>query len=504
MLFNSYIFIFLFLPITLVGFFSLTRFRFIQASVIWLTIASFVFYSYWNFFPPEGQTPTPHYFILIVLSVVMNHQIGQWITECKLKSKKAKTLLLIGTSLNLLLIGYYKYANFFLSSLQGLTGITLSLGQIVLPLGISFYTFTQIAYLVDAYRGETKNKSYDLLTYSLFVTFFPQLIAGPILRHDELIPQFYNLRNFIFNHKNFALGLATFIIGLSKKVLIADTISPWVALAFNNAESLNFTEAWVGALSYTLQLYFDFSGYSDMAIGLGLMFNIKLPINFDSPYKATSISDFWRRWHITLSNFLRDYLYIPLGGSRQGEFRRYLNLLITMLLGGLWHGAGWTYVIWGGLHGLFLSIHHAWRKLKMPLPKFLAWLITFLAVLLSWVLFRASRFSEAFDIIKTMLGMEGIILPVGNPNGKLSVLTALGINLKTWTEFPYLPTLFNQKSIAIFGLMLLTLCTLTLPNSQQIVTKLKPTWWWAIGIGLMASFSLLSLNKVSEFLYFQF
>lgn len=503
MLFNSYIFIFIFLPITLIGFFNLTKFRLIKPALVWLMIASFIFYAYWNFFPPEGQSATPHYFLLIILSIGLNHQFGNWIAQCQLRSKKAQLLLILGIVLNLSIIFYYKYATFILESLESIIKMQISIGQIILPLGISFYTFTQIAYLVDAYRGETQKNSYDFFTYSLFVTFFPQLIAGPILRHDELIPQFRNLRKFIFNHKNFALGLATFIIGLSKKVLIADNISPWVALTFDNADAVTFIEAWIGALSYTLQLYFDFSGYSDMAIGLGLMFNIYLPINFNSPYKATSISDFWRRWHITLSNFLRDYLYIPLGGSRRGETRRYTNLIVTMLLGGLWHGAGWTYVIWGGLHGVYLSINHAWRKLNIPLPKLLAWLITFLVVLFSWVLFRADSLETGFGLIQVMLGIKGVVIP-GTAAGKLSFLTRLGVQLQPWKELAYLPTLANQKVFAILTLGCLTLCTLTLPNTQQIVAQLKPTWWWAVGMGMMASLSLLSLNRVSEFLYFQF
>ena len=359
MLFNSYIFIFCFLPVTLVIFFGLARFRQIEAAKIWLTISSLFFYAYWNI----------AYLPLMVISIVFNHQIGGWIASSKPKSSQAKTLLWIGIIVNLIVIAYYKYANFFLSSVQGFVRINFALPEIILPLAISFYTFTQIAYLVDAYRGETKEANYDLLSYSLFVTFFPQLVAGPILRHDELIPQFRQLRNFVFSHKNAARGATFFVLGLAKKVLIADTLSPWVATVFNNAEAVTFIEAWVGALSYTFQLYFDFSGYSDMAIGLGLIFNIRLPINFDSPYKAVSIIDFWRRWHITLSNFLRDYLYITLGGSRRGQVRRYGNLLTTMLLGGLWHGAGWTFVIWGGLHGVYLCINHGWRKLNFSLPQ---------------------------------------------------------------------------------------------------------------------------------------
>ena len=493
MLFNSYVFIFVFLPITAIVFFALARLRLIELAKIWLAITSLFFYGYWN----------PPYLILMVLSIVFNHQMGQAIDRAELGSKQAKILLWIGTIINLLTIGYYKYAEFLLSSIGGLFQSRLPSFDIILPLAISFYTFTQIAYLVDAYRGETKEYKYDLLTYSLFVTFFPQLIAGPILRHDELIPQFQRLKTFIFSNRNFAYGLVLFSLGLCKKVLIADNVSPWVGTIFNNSNDVVFIEAWFGALSYTFQLYFDFSGYSDMAIGLGMMFNIKLPINFDSPYKATSITDFWRRWHITLSNFLRDYLYIPLGGSRKGEVRRYTNLLTTMLLGGLWHGAGWTFVVWGGLHGLYLCINHGWRKLKLiSLPKFLGWAITFVAVIVGWVLFRAENFSDATAMLKTMAGFNGIVLP-GNAGGRFSFLNNLGIQLQSWGSFDYLPGGSDPKPnfAVLFGLLLMV--TLA-PNTQEIMQKLKPTWWWAIPIGGLTGYCLLCVNRVSEFLYFQF
>jgi alginate O-acetyltransferase complex protein AlgI len=493
MLFNSYVFIFAFLPITFLIFFGLSRFRLVKAALIWLTVTSLFFYGYWN----------PANLPVMIISIVFNHQLGEQIAVAKPGSKHAKTLLLLGIIANLLIIGYYKYANFFLSSINVIINTNFSFPTVVLPPGISFYTFTQMAYLVDAYRGETKGNHYDLITYTLFISFFPQLIAGPILRHDELIPQFRQLKSFLFSQKNLALGLTMFSLGLAKKVLIADSLSPWVGTVFSNADAVNFLEAWVGALSYTYQLYFDFSGYSDMAIGLGLMFNIRIPINFDSPYKAISIIDFWRRWHITLSNFLRDYLYIPLGGSRRGQVRRYANLMTTMLLGGLWHGAGWTFVVWGGLHGAYLCINHGWRKLNISLPKWFGWAITFVAVIFSWVLFRAVTFHDAAEIIKAMIGMKEIVLP-GNPQGKLSFLNQFGLQLQNWKNFTYLPEINGDKNWSILALLVLTLWVTFLPNTQQIIQKFKPTWWWAIWIGLITSLSLLSLNRVSEFLYFQF
>jgi len=503
MLFNSYIFIFVFLPITYFGFWGFNRFHYTKLAIAWLIVASLAFYGYWNFLPLEGHPATPGYFLLIIISLVFNHQIGEAISSSALKSKKARSLLILGIVVNIGLIAYYKYINFFLTSLNDVFSTSFPKLDIILPLGISFYSFTQIAYLVDVYKGETEGEKYDLPTYGLFIIFFPHLIAGPIVRYNELIPQFRVLKTFVFSHKKLALGLATFSIGLIKKVLIADNISPWVSTIFNHTGDVTFIEAWVGALTYTFQLYFDFSGYSDMAIGLSLMFNIDLPINFDSPYKSLSISDFWRRWHITLSNLLRDYLYIPLGGSRRGEARRYVNLIVTMFLGGLWHGAGWTFVIWGGLHGLFLAINHGWRKLNIKLPKFVAWLITFLAVVLTWVLFRAKDLQQGMGLITSMFGFNGIVLP-GQLSGKLSFLTAIGIDLKGWSEFTYLPSIGESKVLVFFVLAALLIITTRFPNSQEIVQKLKPTWWYALSLGLLTSCALLSLNRVSEFLYFQF
>ncbi|NEO37434.1 MAG: MBOAT family protein [Moorea sp. SIOASIH] len=520
MLFNSYAFIFGFLPITLLVFFGLSRFRVVKATWVWMTLASLFFYGYWKI----------AYLPLLLISISGNYVIGKQIEKLvilldegsgddnaapdkpdKISSlvskvvsykQQTKLLLWIGIGFNLGILGYFKYANFFVDSLNHFLGTSITIPTILLPLAISFYSFTQIAYIVDAYRGETKKCRYNFMTYSLFVSFFPQLIAGPILRYDELLPQFEKLRNSLFSWKNMGMGLSLFILGLGKKVAIADNLSPWVATIFNNSDQLSFVEAWVGALSYTFQLYFDFSGYSDMAIGLGLITNIQLPINFNSPYKATSISDFWRRWHITLSNFLRDYLYIPLGGNRRGRLRQYGNLLATMLLGGLWHGAGWTFVIWGGLHGLFLVINHSWRQMKLSMPKILAWMLTFLAVVSTWVLFRATSISDGLGILQAMVGLKGVILPTTYQN-TLGWLTPLGIQFQEWQEMKLLlpPIGLEKTFMVLFGLIL---GVTFLPNTQQIMKHFKPSWYWATGIGLIATFCLLSLNRVSEFLYFQF
>ena len=297
-------------------------------------------------------------------------------------SKKA--ILIVAIAANLALLGYFKYSDFLIDNLNFAFNLHIHSLNLLLPLAISFFTFQQIAYLVDSYSGGS-TKEYNFLNYCLFVTFFPQLIAGPIVHHKEVMPQFGNLKSKVPNYKNIALGIFVFSLGLFKKVLIADTFAVWASNGFDKAEILSLIEAWVTSLSYTFQLYFDFSGYCDMAIGAALLFNIKLPINFNSPYKASDIQDFWRRWHITLSRFLRDYVYIPLGGNRKGRARTYLNLILTFIIGGIWHGAGWTFIFWGFLHGLALMIHRFWHNLGFRMNKVLAWFITFNFVNIAWV-----------------------------------------------------------------------------------------------------------------------
>lgn len=407
MLFNSYAFIFLFLPVVLIIFFSIAKFSYHNAA-IWLAFASIFFYGYWN----------PAYVILLMSSIIFNYLFGNLIssvTDNKTRNK-AKSVLLGAIGLNLILLGYYKYNNFFTESINSISGSTFSVSEIVLPLGISFFTFTQIAYLVDTWQGKVKESSF--LHYVLFVTYFPHLIAGPVLHHSEMMPQFALRQNYRVNWENVANGILLFTLGLCKKTLWADSFAPYAHAVFNGVqrgEIPTIYEAWSGALAYTMQIYFDFSGYTDMALGIALMFNIRLPINFYSPYKSTSIIEFWRRWHMTLSRFLRDYLYFPLGGNRKGKARRYINLMTTMILGGLWHGAGWTFVCWGLLHGLYLSINHLWRE-WVPL-KWLNWIpvwistlvagiVTFIAIVISWVVFYSSDISHAVVMLKAMLGIE--------------------------------------------------------------------------------------------------
>jgi D-alanyl-lipoteichoic acid acyltransferase DltB (MBOAT superfamily) len=399
MLFNSYAFIFGFLPLTLGGFFLLGRFHPPLARG-WLLLASLAFYAGWSL----------NYIWLILGSILFNYLAGLMIDTVRRGGRpgRAGVALAIGVTGNLALLGSYKYVDFFISNVNRTTDAGWPLLHLALPLGISFFTFTQIAYLVDARRGVARERS--LVDYALFVTYFPHLLAGPIIHHKAVMPQFRMAEIFRPMPAAIAAGLTMFSIGLAKKVLIADSFVETVRDVFVVGHAHQFHEAWIGALAYTLQIYFDFSGYSDMAIGLSLMLGVTLPFNFNSPYKSLSIIDFWRRWHMTLSTFLRDYLYIPLGGSRHGEARRYLNLYLTMLLGGLWHGAGWTFVIWGALHGFYLVVNHAWRGVtggyQAALPvRLLFGLVTFLAVVVGWVFFRAPDVPTAFSILSGMIGM---------------------------------------------------------------------------------------------------
>lgn len=397
MLFNTFSFFLLFLPIALTGYFLSSRYS-LRLSIAFLTGMSIVFYVQWNiaFLP------------LLLGSVGVNYLAGRLISRAKEVGdvRKAKRTLIGGLVFNLSLLATFKYLDFIVSNISWLSGVQISPVGIVLPIGISFFTFTQIAYLVDCHS--TPVREYRLESYGLFVTYFPHLIAGPILHHKDMMPQFDRPDMHVFVPGRLIVGLAFFLVGLIKKVVLADGVSQFVAPVFDIGHSqLTVLEAWSGALAYTFQLYFDFSAYSDMAYGLSYMFGIVLPINFNSPYKATSIIEFWRRWHMTLSAFLRDYLYIPLGGNRKGPVRRYLNLLITMLLGGLWHGANWTFVVWGGLHGVYLVANHILRGLlgqrTTPLLRLIGWLTTFVAVVVGWVFFRAASFDIAVDVLHAMV-----------------------------------------------------------------------------------------------------
>jgi D-alanyl-lipoteichoic acid acyltransferase DltB (MBOAT superfamily) len=408
MLFQSREFVLYFLPVALIVYFLICRLR-SQYALIWLVIISVTFYAI-------GEIT---YSFLFVGSVVLNYTFARYIlNEQTLRRRRLATA--VGIVLNLTVLGYFKY-RIFLGTSFGLVDAS-GFSKYALPLGLSFYTFQKVAFLVDCYTRQVT--SVTLERYAVFVTFFPQLIAGPIVHHKELIPQFSDVRRRRFDGTDFATGVAIFLLGMFKKIALADNLARYANPLFDGTDAggqIMLIEAWAACFAFTLQIYFDFSGYSDMAIGLARMLRIELPINFDSPYKATSITEFWRRWHMTLSRFLRDYLYIPLGGNRFGTARRYFNLFVTMLLGGLWHGANWTFVVWGGLHGLYLTINHmakihrdgamtdrpAWRRVGGTA---FGWVVTFLAVMAAWVVFRANSFSGALDLYKGMAGLNGIYL----------------------------------------------------------------------------------------------
>src|SRR3984893_4176362 len=505
MLFSSYTFLFQFLPATVLAFAAARRHS-PRAGILVLAGASLFFYGAWR----------PIYLLLLVASVAVNFTLG-------LRMEDPLRRRVIGTSgvaLNLAVLCYFKYTNFIFDSLNTLTGAPLPFFNIVLPLGISFFTFQQIAYLVDVMRGARVER--DIVSYTLFVSFFPHLIAGPLVHHAEMIPQFKRGRT-SRSAVLAARGIAIFAAGLFKKVVIADNLAQFVSPVFAHLDAgggVTTSWAWLATLSYTLQIYFDFSGYSDMAIGLALLFGIRLPVNFRSPYKAASIIDFWRRWHITLSRFLRDYLYIPLGGNRLGEQRRYLNLLVTMLLGGLWHGAGWNFLIWGGLHGVYLCINHLWRTwrggkghawadslaAKGFVAKALSWAVTFFAVVVAWVFFRARTAAGAWQRLGGLFGFDAGSSAYASP-GVLRLMD--------------LPVLVGEQRLLLIGggaVALALAIALCLPNVPQLfvyreyrrapekagLLRWRPNPAWALLTALALAISLFGMWQRLEFLYFQF
>ena len=516
MLFNSLEFIFIFLPLCLAAFYGV-RWLFpgaLRSLLVVLLVASLVFYGYWNL----------DYLWLLAGSVIFNYGCGEL-----LRRYPGTGLLGIGIALNILLLGIFKYTGFLVSEIGGLFHAGWSAPEILLPLAISFFTFQQIAYLVDCYRGETAGKS-GLLEYAVFVSFFPQLIAGPIVRHSDVALQFRCRLGSSFSASLMAMGITLFVFGLFKKVVIADSLAPMADRAFGIVESgvlLSLFEAWAGLLAFTLQIYFDFSGYTDMALGLAAMFGITLPMNFRSPYKARSIIDFWRRWHITLSTFLRDYIYIPLGGSRGAPYRRYVNLLIVMLIGGFWHGAGWTFVLWGAAHGLMLCINHLWIRSAInsrpAFPGSVAWCLTFMGVALAWVLFRAETLPGASAMYASLAGFGGVAIPgtiiSGLPDMVRPVLAIITDPVQ-WDGERVFQVRDLIMLVAAFGLCLLV------PRLEEILSALKGDRVFGYfrlqalvssiaaspaagilcgaGVSVMLWAAVLSAVRDRTFLYFQF
>jgi len=538
MLFNSPEFLFLFLPITLWVFHRLCLNDNVAGARAWLVFASLGFYGWWE----------PAYLLLILTSITVNYALAVGLERIPDDRKALRWWgLFFGVLVNLAAIAWFKYSGFLLGTSNQVFGSEFHIRTIILPLAISFFTFQQIAYLVEVYRRNHGAGGFG--TYLLFVTFFPQLIAGPIVNYREMAPQFDSLNKGLIP-TNLLLGLMVFAIGLFKKVIVADGVAPYSDTVFGLAAAgaeLGLLEAWAGALAYSVQLYFDFSGYSDMAIGLAIMLGIRLPKNFESPYKASSIIDFWRRWHISLSTFLRDYLYVPLGGSQRGSTRTLINLMIVMVLGGLWHGAGWTFIAWGALHGFYLLVNHWWRRfqaspamaknnldnnstviftqLKTRLNLLASHALTLLAVVVAWVLFRATTLTEASHVLRGMFGFNGVSLPATwqyRQPELVETLTSLGIR---FNELPTLGPLFTPLAdalrilgkgnaldnagtlTALLSLSIPLVAVLVLPNSGRLVqAKLGAKTIWVIApvCAVLAAYGAVGGSGTSQFLYFNF
>jgi len=520
LLFNSPVYLFLFLPAAVLGFYAARRFAGLGAAMIILLVASLFFYGYWN----------PVYLLLLGGSILVNFAMAARMT--RMQGEPRRWMMIGAVAFNLALLGVFKYAGFFIATVDAAAPGEFPQVEIVLPLAISFFTFQQIAYQVDAWRGLAPAPSFA--RYALFVSFFPQLIAGPIVHHKEMMPQFADQARRGETLVNFQLGLFILLVGLAKKVVLADGAAEYASPAFAQAErggDIELFRAWLGALCYSGQIYFDFSGYSDMAVGAARLFGIRLPTNFFSPYKATSIADFWRRWHITLSRFLRDYLYIPLGGNRLGSPRRYANLMTTMVLGGLWHGAGWTFVFWGFLHGLYLVANHAWNALKEAAPalaagarhparKLAAWTLTMLAVVVAWVFFRAESFAGAVTMLKGMFGFHGAVIhpSMGHILGFDWDGAVLGVRFggRGLPAVEFIPALFYAVAMLLIAALAPNVYQMTRDHGPTVdydqharptrAPRWRPNLAWGALTGAVAMIALAKVFSAapSEFLYFQF
>lgn len=483
MLFNSYIFILLFLGLCIAGYFALNHFRKYNLAMVFLLGMSFWFYGYNNIY----------YLGILIFSVLINYGVYLLIKRTDKKAKKA--LVIAGVSVNVGILLYFKYMDFFIGNINGIFKTEIPFLRIALPLGISFFTFQQISFIVDAYRGEIPK--YNFLHYACFVTYFPQLIAGPIVTHDELVPQFTDAAKKKFNSENFAKGIYIFSLGMAKKVLMADTFGRMVSYGYDTYEYLNTTAALLVMIGYTIQIYFDFSGYCDMAIGIGKMMNLDLPVNFDSPYKARTITEFWDRWHMTLTRFFTKYVYIPLGGSRKGAVRTYVNVMLVFLISGFWHGASWTFVLWGVLHGVFNVITRMFKKYFDKIPSVINWLITFTFVNVTWVFFRAETFTQAWVILKKAISFDfsgfdaAFITKIESPE-LVEVMDLLSVR----EIFP--PVILVGWLAAAFIIMLGS------KNAYEKMKVFKPTVITFVVAMFLLVWSVFSMEGISEFLYFNF
>jgi alginate O-acetyltransferase complex protein AlgI len=462
MLFNSFEFLLAFLPVVVAGYFAFNRLSGRWGNA-WLVAASLFFYAWWRV----------EYLALLAASIAVNFTVGRAIMRRAAQGLPTRTILVAGIAFNLVLLGYFKYANFFMENLASLLGTAAPHLDVILPIGVSFFTFTQIAFLVDAHKRKAAEP--DPVNYSLFVTYFPHLLAGPILHHREMMPQFADPTNKRVDWDNVARGLALLAIGLGKKVLIADVLAIQSNATFDSPVPITFGDAWFAILCYTMQIYFDFSGYTDMALGMSQMMNIRLPQNFDSPYRRRNLQEFWRHWHMTLTRFLRDYVYIPLGGNRRGETDTAFAILATFILGGLWHGANWTFVLWGLLNGVGLVAVRLWSRTGVRLPALVAWAITFLFVNMAWVLFRAPDLAIASSFYATLFGGRGLGAIRGSP--PVHTIATLAIAC----VIAMLPR-----------------------NSARLVSEMSFGWPVQAATALLLAAGILSLANPTEFLYFNF
>ncbi|MEM1111368.1 MAG: MBOAT family O-acyltransferase [Pseudomonadota bacterium] len=496
MLFFSVEFLYVFLPVAAVGYWLVARLTGGRRDLAigWLIGASLVFYGLWN----------PLYLFLLGTSILVNYALGQY-----LQVKRSKAVLVLALAFNLGLLSWYKYLGFFAGIASAVSGQGFELTAVVLPLAISFFTFQQIAWVVDNYRGELLEGKVRFGEYVLFVVFFPQLIAGPIVHHSELIPQFRSGELLRFRSDHLATALAFFIIGMFKKVVLADNIAPMPATVFDGAAwgiSYGFVDTWVAAIAYPLQVYLDFSAYGDMAIGLALLFNIRLPINFDSPHKSLQMVEYWRRWHMTLGRFMRGYVFIPLGGSRVGPLRNHFNVVVTLALAGLWHGAGWTFVIWGTAHGVLQAVYLLWRKhTKWRMPMLLAWLVTFFATTVAHSFFPAHNLESALLALEIMFMVSDTPVQAANTAGGTYLLilaTFIGALLLPSTRLlmsdRYEPTTYDNNTVSASE-------ALRIPVLDGLRLAFNTRWlMFLAAVGGTTLYLIFSTSSVQDFVYFQF
>jgi D-alanyl-lipoteichoic acid acyltransferase DltB (MBOAT superfamily) len=492
MLLNSAAFLFIFLPLTIMVYYFFYTKGLDRSARVVLILSSIIFYALWSINTLWILAG------LILVNFIIAKEIAKVIEE---KRSLARNILISGVFINLVALGYFKYFHFIAENVSAVFKTEFSHQRIVMPLGISYITFQFIAYLVDVYKKQKPDTRFS--NFTIFISFFPKIIAGPILRYSDLNWQLKKLGRSKINWTLLRIGVVLFIIGLAKKVLLADSLEPYVATIFSDAESgqkLNWIIGWAGTLAFTLQIYFDFSGYSDMAVGLGLLFGLRLPENFDSPYKALSITEFWRRWHMTLSSFLKDYIYIPLGGNKRGEIRRHFNVFVTMLVCGIWHGAGWNFIIWGGIHGIFIIVNNIWKQFRGNFPKanptfrYISALLTFFCVTVAWVFFRASTLQGAMYLLKSMFSIQPLGWEQFTSSYSLGLPLLIGMGLSIVWLLP------NSLQISKYSFDI-TEKRLSRQNELVPWLSVEPSFRWALVFGFLLALIIARLPQATNFIY---